>query len=231
MLRKILDPFKEFGLAMGLLYLLDRVLSGTSPHLRLYVYEFMVQPVMNIPLLSPRFAASLEIREISAGAAEIASMPVPGEVVQARFAQGCTCLGAFKDGRLVGYMWYRRSRYEEDEVRCSYVPTPPTRSVFDFDFYILPEYRMGTAFAGLWKGAIAHLASRGVDYTFSRMTRFNTASRRAHRRLGSRVAGRAMFLRLWRIEVMLATIAPYVHLSTTKTDRVQVVLRADVLDA
>ena len=69
-------------------------------------------------------------------------------------------------------------------------------SVFDFDFYIYPEHRMGLAFVALWNGANAFLSSRGIRFpTFSRLTRFNTA-RIAHRHFGWKHVGRALFLQL-----------------------------------
>jgi hypothetical protein len=103
--------------------------------------------------------------------------------------------------------------------------------VFDFDFYLFPEHRMGLGFVGLWNGANAFLNRRGVHHTFSRLTRFNVASRRAHQHLGWKVVGRALFLQAWRIEIMLATLFPYVHISATKSGRVRLALRPDVLTA
>ena len=43
MWRRIVGPFKEFGLAAGALYALDRALRGISPRFGLFVYELMVQ--------------------------------------------------------------------------------------------------------------------------------------------------------------------------------------------
>ena len=231
MLRKISGPFREFGPAAGLLYAIDRVLSSLSPRLRLYVYELMVQPITDKPLLRGRLDRHLEIREIKAGDPEMALMPVRPEAMQARLAQNAICLGAFRKGALIGYMWFCNREYDEDEVRCTYVLGRARESVFDFDFYLFPEHRMGLGFLGLWNGANEYLSRRDIHYTFSRLTRFNVASRRAHQHLGWKTVGRVLFFQAWRLEVMVATLFPFVHVSITKAGRVRLILQPDVLDA
>ena len=231
MLRKLIKPFVEFGPVAGPLYILDRILSSVSPRLRLYVYELMVQPIPTELVLPRRLNEHLEIRELKAGEPELALMPVRAEVLRARLAQNSTCLGAFRAGALIGYMWFCDGRYDEDEVRCTYLLDPVRESVFDFDFYLFPEHRMGLGFIGLWNGAIEHLNRRGKRYTFSRLTRFNAASRRAHRRLGGKIIARALFLQMWRVEVMLATVFPYLHVSATKAGRVRLNLRPGTANA
>jgi len=231
MWRKISGPFREFGPVAGLLYATDRVLSSLSPQLRLHVYELMVQPIADKSLLSGRLGKQLEVREIKAGDPALALMPVRPEVIPARFAQNSTCLGAFRKGVLIGYMWFCDRKYEEDEVRCTYVLGRERESVFDFDFYIFPEHRMGLGFVGLWNGAIDFLSRRGIRYTFSRLTHFNIASRRAHQHFGWKVVGRALFLRVWKLEIMAATLFPFVHVSMTKAGRVRLALHPHVLDA
>ncbi|MBK8689395.1 MAG: N-acetyltransferase [Betaproteobacteria bacterium] len=227
--KRIAGPFREFGAVAGFLYSIDRVLSAVSPRMRLHVYELMVQPITDKPLLPRQFKQSLEMRQILPGDAELGAMPVRPEVMAARIEQNATCLGAFKNGKMIGYMWFCDRSYDEDEVRCTYLLGHPDESVFDFDFYLYPEYRMGLGFVGIWNGANEFLTRRGVRYTFSRLTRFNLASRRAHRHLGWKLVGRAIFLQLWQLEVMFATIRPYVDVSLAKESRVRLVLRPDVL--
>lgn len=227
MLSKIVGPFREFGAVVGLLYSIDRLLSNFSPETHLYVYDLMVQPITDRPLVPARWNKQLEIREIKAGDPELGLMPVRPEVMRARLAQNAICLGAFAKGRLIGYMWFCSRSYDEDEVRCTYLMTAAQASVFDFDFYLFPEHRMGLGFVALWNGANEFLNRQGILYTFSRLTRFNVASRRAHQRLGAKVVGRVLFLRGWRVEIMLATLSPYV--SITKSGRVHLQLRPEVL--
>lgn len=220
MLRRLVSPFREFGPAAGFLYSIDRVLQSISPRLRLYCYELMVQPIPEKPLIPERMTRTLEIREIRRGDPEVALMPAREDIKEARFAQGAVCLGAFQKGNFIAYMWFCSRQYDEDEVRCTYVLTSENDSVFDFDLYIFPEHRMGLAFVGLWSGANAFLRARGVRYTFSRLTRFNLPSRRAHKHLGWRLVARTLFLQLWRLELLFGTLWPYVQVSISPAKRV-----------
>jgi hypothetical protein len=229
MLDKLTSPFKEFGFFAGLLYAIDRVFLRLSPHLRLYFYELMVQPIPEKPLLPVRFAKGIEIREIKCGDPELDLMPVRPEIKQLRFEQNAICLGAFQKGKFIGYIWFCFRAYEEDEVRCTFMLTPEDQAVFDFDLYLFPEYRMGLGFIGIWNGANAFLRSRGIKFTFSRVTRFNLASRRAHEHLGWKCVGRTVFLQVWRFEFMVATIFPYLYASLRKSGRARLRLRPDAL--
>ena len=231
MFRKITGPFREFGLSAGLVYAIDRLLSGVSRGLHLYAYELMVQPIAEKSLLPSRLSKSIVIREIKAGDQELTLMPVRPEVMQARLAQNAICLGAFNKETMIGYMWFCSGTYDEDEVRCTYVLGSAQDSVFDFDFYLFPEHRMGLGFVSLWNGANAFLSRQGIRHTFSRLTRTNVASRRAHQHLGWKVVARALFLKAWGTEIMLATLFPYVHVSITKSGRVRLTLRPDASTA
>jgi hypothetical protein len=227
-LHKVASPFREFGLGVGFLYALDRTLARVSSRWHLHAYELMVQPITDKPLL-PRRLSRIGVREIAYDDPHIALMPVRPEVMQARKEQRATCLGAFDGERLIGYMWFCRGAYEEDEVRCTYVLAHPEESVFDFDFFIFPEHRLGVGFVALWNGANELLHGAGVRYTFSRLTRFNVASRRAHAHLGWKTVGRALFLQLGTLELMVSTVFPYLAASTR--GRVRMKLRPDVLVA
>ena len=227
MLKILTSPFKEFGMIAGLLYAIDRILVRVSPRLRLYMYELMVQPIPEGALLSARFGDTLEIREIKRGDAEVELMPARPDIKQRRFEQGAICLGAFQKAKLIGYIWLCFHAYQEDEVRCVYVLTAENEAVFDFDLYVFPEHRMGLGFVGIWNGVNKFLRHKGVRFTFSRLTRFNLPSRRAHNHLGWKRVGTAVFLQAWRLEGMVATIFPYVHVSLKKHVRFR--LRPDVL--
>jgi hypothetical protein len=226
---RVLSPFKEFGFAAGLLYIGSRLLGLCSDHTRLFVYEMMVQPLPAKPIVPERALRAFDWRWIKPGDPELAAMPVPADVISARYAQGAICLGTFMQERFVGYIWFCSGGYDEDEVRCRYVILPEAESVFDFDLYIFPEYRLGRAFVAIWQQAIAQLRERGITQSFSRITRFNLASRRSHSHLGWKRAATAVFLKLWRLEFMVASAAPYVSMSLSARPRL--ILRADVLHA
>lgn len=227
MLARLLSPFQEFGFFAGLIYAIDRILQRLSPNLRLYFYELLAQPIPDEPLLPSSLSRALEMRQIGVGAPEIALMPARPDIKESRFKQNAICLGAFQKGRFIGHIWFCFDAYDEDEVRCTFVLPQGNQAVFDFDLFLFPEYRMGLGFVGIWNGANEFLRSRGIKCSFSRLTRFNLASRRAHMQLGARRVGRVFVLRAWQLEFMLATVPPYVHLSLGKQNRVRLKLRPD----
>lgn len=228
--RRIAGPFREFGLLAGALYVADRALRGLSAGgLALFFYDLMVQPVRPDPLLPRGMSKNLRFAEIGPGHPDIALMPAREDIKRERFLKGACCLGVYRKEKLIGTIWLCRDRYEEDEVRCTYELIDAQRSVFDFDLYVFPEQRMGLGFPAVWDWANAYLTERGIRYTFSRLTRFNVASRKAHDRLASRCIGHALFLKAWRIELMLATIFPFVGLTWRPERRVSLRLRPDVV--
>jgi hypothetical protein len=194
-----------------------------SPRFGLYPYEFMVQPISDKPLLPANFAQNLEFFELGPGHPDIDLMPARPEIKEMRFAQGSRCLAVYLRRRLVGYIWFSVQRHYEDEVRCTYELPHPESSVFDFDMYVMPDFRFGIGFAAVWHAANQFLGRMGIRSTFSRLTRFNVNSRKAHDRLGWERVGRALFLQAWKVEAMIATIAPFVAL--TWTDRMRIRLR------
>jgi hypothetical protein len=228
--RRLVGPFQEFGWAAGILYILDRMLRAVSPHLALYVYELMVQPITGKPMLPANLVKNLTFAEILPGDPSIDLMPARPEVKVSRFEQGARCLGVFRKGVLIGYLWFCFGQYDEDEVRCTYRLVAADESVFDFDLYVFPEQRMGIGFMAIWHGANEFLHARGIRYTFSRLTRFNLASRRAHAHLGWKCAGRAVFVRAWRLELMVASTSPYLAVTCSPSRRIRLPLTPHVLD-
>jgi hypothetical protein len=229
MLETLKSSFKEFGFFAGFVYLTDQVLSKVSPKLRLYYYDLMIQPILSDPLLPARFTKRLEFREIKQGNPDIDQMPIRAEIKQSRFRQGAICLGAYNQNELIGYIWFSFDTYREDEVRCTFVLHPKDQSVFDFDLYLFPKHRLGLGFASLWDGANDFLRSQGVHYSYSRLTRFNVASRRAHDRLGCKCLGHCLFLKILNVELMFSTILPFLYLSISPSNRVHLKMRPDAL--
>ncbi len=225
MLKRLTSPFREFGWFAGLLYGIHQALQRVSPSLHLHLYELLVQPIPGAPLLPGKLAKAYEFREIAKGDPEIALMPARPDIKESRFGQQAVCIGTFLKNELVGYLWLSFHTYEEDEVRCTFVLPDDGQSVFDFDLYIVPKYRMGLAFAAVWDGASQYLRQRGVRYSFSRLTRVNIASRRAHARLGTRCVGRMIVFVAGTFEFMLSSVPPYIHLSFRRKNRVRLKLR------
>lgn len=225
MISRLFAPFRAFGLGAGLIYSINRILKRIGANPRVYFYEIMVQPVADKPMIAANLSRSFSIREIQRGDPLLESTPTPKKVVKDRFDQGAICLGAFQNEKFIGYQWLCPGPYEEDEVRCLFVPHPDGKAVFDFDIFIFPEHRFGLGFVALWDGANSFMRKRGVEFTTSRVSRFNTQSRRSHDHLGWKRFGRAWFLSGRKLQVMLATLPPYVNFSGTPESRPQIVIR------
>lgn len=219
--QRLRAPFREFGLGAGLIYVAGRVLQRISPRLDLVYYELVAQPIGDLPFLPERVLRQVELRRIERGAPEVARMPARADIKESRFDQGAVCYGAYRGDDWLGYAWFAFDRYDEDEVRCTFLTSPPGEAVFDFDVYIFPEHRLGRAFVSLWGAVNRQLQGRGIRWTFSRITRFNLASRSAHARLGARRIGWALFLKAWAVELMLASVQPYVSASLRRRVRLR----------
>lgn len=214
MLRKLLEPFKEFGAVSGALYILDRALKRLGLPAGVYRYILVAQPVPDRPLLGPRRGQSIAVRQVSRGDPALAAMPLSDDVLEYRFAQGALCFGAFQGEAMIGCLWICLGSYDEDEVRCRFVPLPPGGASWDFDIYVRDDLRTGLAFARLWDTVNADLRGRGVAWSFSRISAFNPRSLASHNRLGARRIGTATYLSLGPWQVMLSSLPPRLHVST-----------------
>lgn len=198
----------------GWLAALDRVLRALSGGcVRLHKYYFMAQPVVAKSWLPPHRGTTVHIRPVAATDPVLDAMPRPKAVFPYRFQQGALCLGAFKAASCLGFVWFTFGPYQEDEVRCRYIPLPEGQSAWDFDLYVDPAHRNGVAFLKLWDEANRVLAARGVRWSLSRISAFNERSIASHQRLAARRIGTAMFLVAGSWQVSLASVKPFFFLS------------------
>lgn len=218
-LARLSNLFKEFGVRVGLVYGLDRLLRKCSSRLGLHWYVLVEQQVHGKPLLPPAHAQNVRFVELKPGASELSQVPRPLPVLEERFAQGAVCLAVYLKERYVGYAWFAFRSYEEDEVRCSYLLRQPTHAAFDFDVYVFPAYRLGRAFAAVWHASNQYLGERGVTRTCSRIAASNLASRRSHGQLGAREIGHALFLCLGSWQVTWSSLLAFPGLRFGKTSR------------
>ena len=210
---KLTNLLRELGFAGTLCYAVQRLGARTGGLLALHRYLFVAQPVAALPLLPPRRGRSIEVRPLDPQDEALLALPLDRAVLAYRAGQGALCFGAFKGGEIIGCLWLCLAGYDEDEVRCRYLPQPDGQASWDFDVYLLPDHRSGLGFARLWDEANAFLRQRGVAYSWSRISAFNTGSLASHARLGAEVAGRATFLRLGPCQLMWANLPPYLHFS------------------
>ncbi len=182
--------------------------------LRIYKYYFTAQPVFDHALLAPNRGKKIVVRQISRDDPIIKHFPRPDSVIQNRFDTRAVCLVAFKESNFVGYLWLILGAYQEDEVRGKFIPLPSFVTAWDFDVYVHPDYRLGHAFLRLWDEANRFLLDRKIEWSCSRISAFNAPSINVHKRLGTLNIGQAIFFCMGSWQLTLATIYPYIHLST-----------------
>ncbi len=217
MLNKLKTLVKELGPLNSLLYVVHSVLSNpTNGWARIERFLLVAQPVPIAPRLPPSRAASLEIRQLMPGDHLLTQCPRPEAVIADRYSQGAICLAAVKNDVLQGFLWLIHGGYEEDVARVRFVLPESGHAVWDFDVYVAPAYRLGFTFLKLWDAADTYLRERGVIWSMSRISAFNTGSLSSHGRLGAHSIGTATFIILGPLQVMFSSLAPRLYLSIGK---------------
>lgn len=204
----------RLGWPIGALYLCHRALrAATGGWADLHCYFLVQQPVRNPPLLPDHLRGGVVVRILTAADPEIATALSRAAELDDRLRRGDTCLAAFQDGRLAGYLWLCFAPFEDDETGCRFAPAPDAGGAWDFDLSVAPESRGGTTFAALWDAAWAVLRQRGCSWTASRVSAFNDRSLRAHRRIGAARTGTILVLRAGRGAAILSSVGPVLRLA------------------
>ncbi len=224
MLGKIRGNIQELGCRDAFFYFLHRLFSLCG--LRLARYALVAQPVPAKPRLGGRRGASMTVREIGPDDPAMKAMPLSSEVIAYRRGQGAHCLGLFLEERMIGCLWLCLGPYDEDEVRCRFIPRPAEKAAWDFDVYLLPEHRGGLGFLRLWDAGNAFLRERGRSWSCSRISVFNRPSILAHHRMGAERLGTATFLALGSCQLMISSLRPRLNLSCHPDKGPRLVLQA-----
>lgn len=212
----------KLGWRTALLYLLHRGCDQLNLPIKLRAYRLVAQRVQQSPRLSAKRAEPYTSRFLEAGDPDLERMPLSREVLDFRFDQGARCLGLFRGGSLVAYLWLCRGAYEEDEVRCRFRLDPPENTIWDFDVYVMPGCRASFAFPALWDAADAYLRERGIAWSLSRISAFNLASVSSHQALGAREVGRATFFGAGPLQLTVSSLRPHLHFLLSHRSRPEI---------
>jgi len=217
-LRRFGQGIAQLGCLNAVLYHGDQALLWLSGgRCGLYKYHFLAQAIAAAPLCGGR-GGKIAVRVFRQRAELPPDYPREDRILRQRYADGALSLAAFRrrahgqGEELSGFLWLTFGAYQEDEVRARYL-LASSQSCWDFDVWVAPSDRIGPCFARLWDEANAVLRARAVRWSCSRISAFNSASLRAHARIGTVRLGTAVFLYCGRWQWMFATLAPYVHLS------------------
>jgi hypothetical protein len=177
----------------ALLYVAHRLLMRASAgRARIVPYALYAQPIGHPSLSEVKPDPATVVRRECGPHAQVPLGPRTESVVAQRLQAGSECHVCEVKGEFAGCIWLSSQSHDEDEVRCRYLLPPST--VWDFDVYVAPRYRLGRTVARLWAAVDQDLQRRGVAWTFSRISRFNRSSIGTHERLGARRVGTALFV-------------------------------------
>lgn len=221
---------RQLGWLNTVLYIFSRLLSMISHNrIRLYKYYLIAQPVAKKSLFRSGKEGSIVIREINEGDDVTQFFPRPGNAIKNRFRSGAKCLVAFKNNEFVGFLWLLFDNYQEDEVRARFSPLPSEQTAWDFDVYVVPNFRLGRVFARLWSEANNILRERKIIWSCSRISAFNSNSLRSHTCLGAELLGSTLFLCVGTWQISFASIFPYFHLSFNNDSFPEYLLKTNTL--
>jgi hypothetical protein len=206
---RLLTVARQLGWPNAILYGVARTLRTVG--WRMHRYYFVAQRVAVAPQRTG-WGNSIDVRPVVMLSEIPWGYPRPRDVLAERFRQGGFSLAAWRGSELAGFLWYQFAAYQEDEVRARYCLSSPS-SAWDYDVFVQPHLRLGPTFARLWQEAHRRLHARGVRWTCSRISAFNPDSLRSHGRLGTVRLGSATFVTIGRCQCMVATVAPFIHLS------------------
>ncbi len=203
---------REFGWRVGFALAAHRLLGRIGPRCGLYWYQFYRQPLCGAPTL--RNSSAITFRWLDQYEHLLDVLPRPLPDVKARFEQRVECLVALKEGELVACAWFGFEKFEEDEVRCTFLL--PRQTVWDFDIFVFPPYRIGRLFIRTWQEANRKLTGEGFSESLSRISAYNRNSILSHKKLGAQKVGTAVFLKFGGAQVMVASLRPYVSVTFQK---------------
>ncbi len=213
--KRIKEIVFQIGYINTAILLFHRILIKLfSGKLRIYKYYLTAQPVTNRTFLPPNRGKKITVKQISRDDPIVSAFPRPDSIIKNRFDTGAVCLVALKENVFVGYIWFMLGAYQEDEVRAKFVPLPASATVWDFDIYVHPDYRLGHTFLRLWDEANRFLLDRKIEWSCSRISVFNAPSINVHTKLGALNLGQVIFFCIGSCQLTLATLFPYIHVST-----------------
>ena len=207
----------ELGLPMACLYaahvLLERV-SGSRA--RIVPYAFVAQPIGSDALARVRDDPQTVVHIAAPVSALATHSRLSPDVIRQRFESGATCYVASVKGRFAGFIWTCRHSYQEDEVRCHYRLADIQHTIWDFDVYVVPDYRFGRTMARMWKAVDQELRREHIRWSISRISLFNAGSLNSHIRLGARRLGTGVFFVCGPLQVALFTLRPFFDIGVGK---------------
>lgn len=147
-----------------------------------------------------------------------AVLPCP-PVLAWRFDQGCVCVGAFRGADLVGLAWIAHRVFAEDEVRATYILRDGCG--WDLGMEVLPQFRGSRAVLAVLAALGTVMAGQGLCRTISRIADSNGGSLSAHKKLGCRILGSAVFVNVFGVQFCFSRLRAAPHVGWTANTRAE----------
>jgi len=218
-LSNLTSLFKRLSFGAFCALCLHKALRRLSKNNAVHYYHFYRQPIKarNQQERQRRSAFSFDWHESFSPLMQ--QLPRPEHRLRDRFLQKTSCLLGTKGDKIISCAWFAYGSYEEDEVWCQYNFSKSEQTVWDYDIFVDPKYRLGRAFYVTWQTASADLYTRGFRSTLSRISAYNPNSIKSHEKLGAQHCGSALFLKLARVQLMVSNKHPFLHCTTSKEKR------------
>ena len=216
LLKKLIKHMNESGFLITFAMLVDRIIRSLIKDGGLYFYHFYNQPLLSNSTSAKKKNSAFEFKTFDDYSEILAQLPRPLENIKSRFQQDVKCLVGIKDEKLVSCVWFAKSSFIEDEVRCTYLL--PDNAVWDFDVYVIPEYRVGRLFMRTWQKAEQELNALEYYNSFSRISAFNKNSVISHEKLGAKRHSSAIFIVIGKFQLMVSSSSPFINFSFSSQD-------------
>lgn len=171
--------------------IIDKVVKrGVLPHAlldyaRFHVFELPKLEADSLIELPGRFEALDASGLLDVAACREMADPEAGAAgLRSRFEHECIAVGYYEGDRMLAYAWARQGGNEmEDRDRFELVLGP--KGAYCFDVFIHPDARGRGLFPCMIHARQQILAERGVEHWYSTVDAANTASLKAHAKLGA----------------------------------------------
>jgi len=198
--------------------MLDRLFTKSPLPVSVTKFYIVAQRVSDKRLVPEHRGRNITVKEVLQAGVERMRHPCPrpSHVIDSRYKQSAVCFSAYSEDKFAGCIWLTTDKYCEDVVRCTF-SLPDNNSVWDFDAYVDPQYRISPVFLKLWDYTYGWMREEGRQWSISRISAFNSNSRNVHRRMGATDLGSMVFFRVGRWQFTLSTFKPRLHLSFSKS--------------
>jgi len=195
-LRKIKKGVADHGAMIYFVYVLKMLLQSVTTKISIqFVYLYTVPVEYDRKIKLPNFMRkSYRVEVLHQDDEMLRGFPVSRRTIAYRFRQNAVCLVILKKEEPIGFFWLIRDLYQEDTMFLNI--HMGSESAWDFHLWIREDSRLSPAFSILWESALDMLGDHGIKWIYSRITTTNNLSVQVHTRLGGKILGKMLFVRV-----------------------------------